>query len=77
MWVSAACIPGTINTEAGNQSRVLEDATEWKFNPALFQKIVEKFGKSARTNKLSMPSLLAGTRIISIYSHIKVLQVEY
>ena len=76
MWVSAACIPGTINTEAGNQSRVL-DATEWKFNPALFQKIIEKLGKSARTNKLSMPSLLAGTRIISIYSHIKVLQVEY
>ena len=27
------------------QSRALEDATEWKLNPAVFHKIVEKFGK--------------------------------
>ena len=45
LWVSAAHIPGTINIEADKQSRVLQDATEWKFNPALFHKIVEKFGK--------------------------------
>ena len=45
LWVSAAHIPGTINIEADKQSRVLEDATEWKLNPALFHKIVEKFGK--------------------------------
>ena len=31
--------------EADKQSRALEDATELKFNPALFRKI-EKFGKS-------------------------------
>ena len=45
LWVSAAHIIGTINTEADKQSRVLEDATEWKLNSALFYKIVEKFGK--------------------------------
>ena len=45
LWVSAALILGTINIEADKQSRVLEDAPDWKLNPALFQKIVEKFGK--------------------------------
>ena len=45
LCVSAAHTPGTINIEADNQSRVLEDATEWKLNPTLFHKIVEKFGK--------------------------------
>ena len=45
MWVSAAHILGTINNEADKQSRVLEDATEWKLNLAVFHKIVEKFGK--------------------------------
>ena len=45
LWLSAAHIPGTVNIEADKQSRVLEDAIEWKLNPALFQKIAEKFGK--------------------------------
>ena len=45
MWLSAAHIPGTVNIESDKQSRVLEDATEWKHNPALFQKIVKNFGK--------------------------------
>ena len=45
LWLSAAHIPGTVNIKADKQSMVLEDATEWKLNPALFQKIVEKFGK--------------------------------
>ena len=45
MWLSAAHIAGTVNIGADKQSRVLEDATEWKLNPALFQKIVEKLGK--------------------------------
>ena len=35
----------TINIEADKQSRLLEDSTEWKLNPTLFHKIVEKFGK--------------------------------
>ena len=38
-------IPGTINIEPDKQSRALEDATEWKRNPAVFNKIVEIFGK--------------------------------
>ena len=45
LWVAVAHTPGTINTEADKQSRVLEDATERKLNPALFNKIVENFGK--------------------------------
>ena len=40
-----ARITGTINIETDKQSRAVGDATEWKLNPALFQKIVEKFGK--------------------------------
>ena len=45
LWLSAAHIPGTVNIEADKQSRILEDATEWKLYPAVFKKIVEKFGK--------------------------------
>ena len=45
LWVSAAHKPGTINVEADKQSRVLEDATEWKLNLVLFHNIVTKFGK--------------------------------
>ena len=43
--VAVAHIPGTINIEGDKQSRALEDATEWKLNPAFFHKVVEKFGK--------------------------------
>ena len=35
---------GKNNIEAGQQSR-LQDTTEWKLNPELFHKIVDKFGK--------------------------------
>ena len=45
LWVSAAHVQGTINTKTDNPSRVLEDATQWKLDPALFHKIVENFGK--------------------------------
>ena len=45
LWVSAAQIPGKNNIEADQQSRILEDATEWKLHPELFQKLVDKFGK--------------------------------
>ena len=41
LWVSAVHIPGTINTEADRQSRVLEYATEWKLNPQSVTKIIE------------------------------------
>ena len=45
LWFSSAHIPGTVNIEADKQSRVPEDAIEWKLNPALLLKIVEKLGK--------------------------------
>ena len=40
-WIAVAHIPDTINIEADKESGALEDATEWKLNPALFHKIVE------------------------------------
>ena len=57
LWISAAHIPGKDNAEAEQQSRILQDATEWKLHPELFQKIVDKFGKpdidlfASRTNR--------------------------
>ena len=45
LWLSASHIPETVSIEADSQSRVLEDATEWKLNLAVFQKIVKKIGK--------------------------------
>ena len=45
MWVSAAHISGKNNIEADQQSRVPQNATEWKLYPELFQKIVDKSGK--------------------------------
>ena len=42
LWLSDAHMPGTVNIEADKQSRVLEDATEWKLNPVLFQKVVKR-----------------------------------
>ena len=47
-WVSAAHMPGKNNIDADQQSRILQDATEWKLHPELFQKIVDKFGKPDR-----------------------------
>ena len=41
----AAHIPETINIEADEQLRILEDTTYWKPNHALFHKVIEKFGK--------------------------------
>ena len=47
-WVSTAHMPGKNNIDADQQSRILQDATEWKLHPELFQKIVDKFGKPDR-----------------------------
>ena len=44
MWISAAHIPGTQNTEADTFSRNFNEATEWKLNTHLFQKISSIFG---------------------------------
>ena len=41
--VSAAHIPSKNNVEADQQSRILQDATEWKLHPGLFPKIVDNF----------------------------------
>ena len=45
LWLSGAHIPGKCNIEADQQSRILQDATKWKLQPELFQKIVNRFGK--------------------------------
>ena len=45
MRISAAHIPGKDNIETDHQSRILQDATEWKLHPELFQKNVDKFEK--------------------------------
>ena len=52
LWLSAAHIPGTVNIEADNQSSVLEDATEWKQNPALFQKKLKDFENQTQISLL-------------------------
>ena len=44
MWVSAAHIPGTQNTEADSFSRNFNEAIEWKLSTHLFQKISSMFG---------------------------------
>ena len=40
MWVSAANISGTQNTEADSFSRNLNETIEWKLNTHLFKKNV-------------------------------------
>ena len=44
-WVSAAHIPGKNNIEADQQSTMFRDATDRKFHPELFHKIVDKIRK--------------------------------
>ena len=56
---------GKSNIEAGQQSRILQDATEYKLNPELFHKIAGKFGNSginlfaSRFNRLVKVCVLA------------------
>ena len=45
LLVSAAHIPGENNIAADQPSRIIQDATERRLHPELFQKIVDKFGK--------------------------------
>ena len=42
LWVSAVHITGKDNMGADQQSTILQDPTEWKLHPELFQKIVDK-----------------------------------
>ena len=43
MWVSAAHIPGTQNTEGGSFSTNFSETNEWKLSTHLFQKISSMF----------------------------------
>ena len=44
MWVSAAHVPGRLNTIADERSRKFNDRTEWKLNRQAFDRIVSHFG---------------------------------
>ena len=44
-WVSAAHIPGRLNYEADEASRVFNDQTEWTLQEEIFIAICAKFGK--------------------------------
>ena len=44
LWISASHIPGVENYEAGALSRKFNDATEWKLNKNIFDKITKAFG---------------------------------
>ena len=43
-WISAAHVPGTINTIADSESRQFDDDTEWSLTDTIFSIIVNKFG---------------------------------
>lgn len=44
IWVSAAHVPGRLNTIADERSRKFNDRTEWKLNRQVFDRIVSHFG---------------------------------
>ena len=43
LWVTAAHLPGQLNTLADAKSRIFDDKTEWKLNAQVFQEIVNNF----------------------------------
>ena len=43
LWITAAHLPGQLNTLADEKSRIFDDKTEWKLNAQVFQQIVGKF----------------------------------
>ena len=44
IWVSAAHVPGRLNTIADERSRKFNDRAEWKLNRQVFDRIVSHFG---------------------------------
>ena len=42
--ITAEYLPGLLNVEADTQSRTVKDASEWKLNPRIFQKICKYRG---------------------------------
>ena len=44
IWLTAAHLPGRLNTEADRMSRKFSDSTEWMLNKSIFQRIIRRFG---------------------------------
>ena len=42
IWLTAAHLPGSQNTQADRASRIFNDQTEWKLNPTVFQRIIDR-----------------------------------
>ena len=42
--VSAEHLPGVLNVRADRESRMVEDSSDWKLNPTLFQTLFQKWG---------------------------------
>jgi len=42
IWLTAAHLPGSQNTQADHASRIFNDQTEWKLNPTVFQQIIDR-----------------------------------
>ena len=49
-WLSAIYIPGKENNEADYMSRLLNENTEWKLDPHIFQKILKLFSVQPETD---------------------------
>ena len=45
VWITAAHLPGKLNTEADHLSRKFNDRTEWMLDKGAFASIIQKFGK--------------------------------
>ena len=45
LWITAAYLPGSQNTEADYESRHFNDRTEWMLHKSYFEKVVQKFGR--------------------------------
>ena len=48
IWLIVCHLPGVLNTEADQQSRVFNEQTEWRLKPDIFARIL---------GKLSIPDL--------------------
>ena len=44
VWLTACHLPGVLNTEADQQSRVINERLEWQLRPDIFARILEKLG---------------------------------
>ena len=44
LWVSATHLPGSLNVDADEQSRLIHENTEWMLNKTVFQALVDMWG---------------------------------